>query len=207
METNEHTTRQLQSNPEDKNSFFFLKTERFFFGTISKYCHLFKWKDDCKSDYLLSEHQHSCSIQKLQRAFFDPVNTEMRAQRVLSLKKNSCINKSHLWKQRTIFSTKLYLSSLSWKSFSLTDSAESSIWWVITYSHGSGLPTFSMCQPHTESCQISRGRFFSHESRTARVKRYAGSNFSVENQWRKQGTTYPYWQKLGRSTLQVKAQQ
>lgn len=120
MKTNEleleHTTRQLQSNPEGKNSFFFLKTETFIFGTIFRYCHLFKWKDDCKSDYLLSEHQHSCSIQKLQRAFFDPVNTEMRAQRVLSLKKNSCINKSYLWKQWTIFSTKLYLSSLSWKS-------------------------------------------------------------------------------------------
>lgn len=95
--------------------FFFLKTERFSFRTISRYCYLFKWKDDCKSDYLLSERQHSCSIQKLQRAFFDPVNMEMRAQRVLSLKKNSCINKSYLWKRWNIFSTKLYLSSLSWK--------------------------------------------------------------------------------------------
>lgn len=189
---------------------FFLKTERFFFGTISRYCHLFKWKDDCKSDYLLSEHQHSCSIQKLQRAFFDPVNMEMRAQRVLPLKKNSCINKSYLWKGWKIFSTKLYLSSLSWKCwkpFISRDIAESSFWWAITYSHGSGLPTFSMCQPHTEYCQVSWGRSLTNIAwkQNSSCERYSGSNFSGENQQGKKGTTYFYWQKLGRRTLQVKA--
>lgn len=123
------------------------------------------------------------------------------------LKKNSCINKSYLWKQWTIFSTELYLSSLSWKSLSLTDTAESSFWWTIMYSHGSGLPTFSMCQHHTESCQISWGRSPTNITRkqNSSCERYAGSNFSRENQWNKKGATYLYWQKLGSSTLQVKA--
>lgn len=52
--------------------------------------------DDCKLVYLLSEFQHFCSIQELERAFFDLVNMEITAQKVLSLMKNSCINQNYL---------------------------------------------------------------------------------------------------------------
>lgn len=97
----------------------------------------------------------------------------MRAQRVLSLKKNSCINKSYLWKRWTIFSTKLYLSSLSWKSCSfnrycrvllfMSDHIQPWKW----FAHIFHVPASQRILPDLLG-EISK--LTSHESRIAHVK-------------------------------------
>lgn len=130
---------------------------------------------------------------------------EIRAQRVLSSKKNSCINKNYLWKDWTTFWEKLYLSSLSWKGKklpSLTDMAESSLWWAITYRHGSRLPTFSIyLLPDLLGGGLWRTP---SESRTACVKARQAPNFGVEDQWGNQKVQFPFLAQAGRRTLRIK---